>query len=96
MNELKSTTEVKLEPVMHTAAETYDSSDDAAVFRGPPYVTPAVKCMMRRKNKLMRLGRCEEAAAFAKKIGVVIKNFNSAELSRVVMCCPILVMCGLK
>src|SRR5664279_2190384 len=49
----------------------------------PPYVTPAVKRMMRRKNKLMRLGRCEEAAAFAVKIGAAIKNFNSAELSRV-------------
>ena len=49
----------------------------------PPYVTPAVKRMMRRKNTLIRLGRCEEAAALAVKIGAAIKNFNSAELSRV-------------
>src|SRR5664279_3308100 len=30
----------------------------------PPYVTPAVKCMMRRKNKLMRLGRCEDCLLY--------------------------------
>ena len=47
------------------------------------YVKPAVKCMIGRKNKLMRLGQCEEAAALAVKIGAAIKNFNSAELSRV-------------
>ena len=31
---------------------------------------------------MRQLGRCEEPLALAKKIGAVIKNFNSAELNR--------------
>ena len=49
----------------------------------PPYVTPNVKSMLRQKNKLIRSGRVEKAAALVMKIGTAIKNFNSAELSRV-------------
>jgi len=49
----------------------------------PPYVTPIVKRMLRQKNNLMRSGRVEKAAALATKIGLAIKNYNSAELSRV-------------
>ena len=49
----------------------------------PPYVTPFVKHMLRRKNKLMRSGRTDEAAALAGKIGDAIKRYNSAELCRV-------------
>jgi hypothetical protein len=49
----------------------------------PPYVTTAVKCMLRRKNILMRSGRLEEAAAIAVKIADAIKRYNSAELCRV-------------
>jgi hypothetical protein len=48
-----------------------------------PYVTPTVKYMLRRKNKLMRSGKIEQAAALAVKIGDTIKKFNSAELGRV-------------
>jgi len=43
----------------------------------PPYVTTAVKCMLRRKNMLMRSGRLEKAAAIAAKIGDAIKQYNS-------------------
>ena len=49
----------------------------------PPYVTPIVKNMLRRKNRLMRSGRVEEAAALAVKIGDAIKKYTSAELNRV-------------
>ena len=49
----------------------------------PPYITPAVKCMLRRKNQLMRSGRVEAAAALAVKIGIAIKLYTSAELSRI-------------
>ena len=35
----------------------------------PPWVTPTVKYMLRRRNELMRAGRAEEAAALATKIG---------------------------
>jgi predicted DNA-binding helix-hairpin-helix protein len=48
----------------------------------PQYIPPSVKCMMRQKNKLMRSGRIEQAAALATKIGEAIKNFISADLSR--------------
>ena len=49
----------------------------------PPYVTPAIKHMLRQKNKLMRAGQVEQAGALAVKIGEAIKKFCSAELSRV-------------
>ena len=49
----------------------------------PPYVTPGVKHMLRRKNHLMRSNRVEEAAALAVEIGLAIKNYISAELRRV-------------
>ena len=49
----------------------------------PEFVSPAVKSMLRKKNKLMRLGRIEEADALARRIGAAIIRFNCAELSRV-------------
>ena len=49
----------------------------------PPFVTPTVKCMLRRKNALMRVGNVERAAALAVKIGDAIERHNSAELNRV-------------
>ena len=49
----------------------------------PPYITPNVKSMLRRKNRLMRSGHVEKAAALATKIGRAIRNYNTAELSRV-------------
>ena len=49
----------------------------------PPYITTAVKSMLRRNNSLMRSGQLEEAATIAAKIGAAIKQYNSAELSRV-------------
>jgi len=35
----------------------------------PNYVTPYIKSALRRKNKLMRAGRMEEAGALAERIG---------------------------
>jgi len=51
----------------------------------PDLVSPAVKSMLCKKNKLMRLGRIEEADALARRIGrpTAIIRYNSAELSRV-------------
>ena len=39
--------------------------------------------MLRQKNKLMRSGRVEKAAALASKIGRAIRNYTNAEFSRV-------------
>ena len=43
----------------------------------PHFVTPAVKAMLRRKNRLMRSGRVEEAGAIAKRVRSVITRSNS-------------------
>jgi len=34
----------------------------------PPFVSPAIKAMLRRKNRLMRSGRVEEAGALARRV----------------------------
>ena len=49
----------------------------------PPFVTPVVKRMLRKKNALMRSGKVEKAAALSKKIGDAIKKHNTAEFSNV-------------
>jgi head-tail adaptor len=49
----------------------------------PPYVTPVVKWMLRKKNALMRSGKVEQAATLSKKIGDAIKARNTAEFSNV-------------
>lgn len=47
----------------------------------PEFVTPAVKAMLRRKNRLMRRGRTDEADVLAGRIGRAIISYNSVELS---------------
>jgi len=48
--------------------------------RDPDYVTPEIKAMLRRKNKLMRSGRVEEAGALAGRIGKEITRRNKGRL----------------
>ena len=60
----------------------------------PEFVTPAVKAMLWRKNRLMRRGRIDEADVLACRIGRAIIRYNSVELSRVDP--KIRVQCGLK
>ena len=50
--------------------------------RDPEYITPAIKVMLRRKNKLMRAGRVEEAGALAKRIGSDITSQCKGRLSK--------------
>ena len=49
----------------------------------PQFVTPAVKAMLRRKNRLMRRGPIDETDVLACRIGRAIIRHNSVELSRV-------------
>ena len=42
--------------------------------RDPEYVTPEIKAKLRRKNRLMRAGRVEEAAALAVWNAVLLFN----------------------
>ena len=50
--------------------------------KDPPYVTPTIKCMLRRKNKLMRQGKMEAASSLAKIISKHIIAKNSATFSK--------------
>jgi hypothetical protein len=49
--------------------------------RDPPYVTPAIKSMLRRKNKLMRAWRVEEAGALSARFGQAIQRRCGFQLS---------------
>jgi len=59
-----------------------DNSETTVTTADPHFVTPAVKAMLRQKNRLMRTGRVEEDAAIAKRVrSIIIKN-NSVRLHR--------------
>ena len=42
--------------------------------RDPEYITPRIKAMLRRRNRLMRMGRAEEAGALSIRIGQAIER----------------------
>src|SRR6218665_3618241 len=48
--------------------------------REPAFMTPDIKYLLRRKNRLMEQGRLEEASAMAAKIGRSIARSNSRHL----------------
>jgi hypothetical protein len=48
--------------------------------RDPAYVTADIKALLRRKNRLMRNGRVEEAGSVATRIGMIIRRRNSVKL----------------
>jgi len=47
------------------------------------YITPEIKAKLRLKNRLMRAGRVEEAAALAERIGNDIARRGKARLNRI-------------
>ena len=49
--------------------------------RDPEYITPGIKARLRRKNRLMRAGRVEEAGALATRIGKDIACRNRTRLT---------------
>ena len=51
--------------------------------RDPNYITPAIKSKLRRKNRLSRAGRIEEANTLARRIGKYIAARNRTRLSRI-------------
>ena len=51
--------------------------------RDPEYITPDIKAKLRRKNRLMRPGRIEEADALAEHIGTDITEQNSRRLRHI-------------
>lgn len=50
----------------------YPEQEITVTSSDPPYVTPAVKALLRRKNRLMRAGRTEKADAIAARIRTTI------------------------
>jgi len=48
--------------------------------REPDFMTPEIKTLLRRKNRLMRRGRLEEASAIALKVGKAIARQNGRRL----------------
>jgi hypothetical protein len=51
--------------------------------RDPDYITPAIKSMLRRKNRLMRAGRVEEAGVLAERIGKEMTRHGKTRLSKI-------------
>jgi len=50
--------------------------------RDPDYVTPYINAQLRKKNRLMRAGRVEEAGAIAERIGKDIVKCNRTRLQK--------------
>jgi len=48
----------------------------------PAFITPSIKAMLRKKNRLMRSGQVEKAGALAKRIGGCIVKQNEHRLKR--------------
>jgi len=51
--------------------------------RDPPYVTPEIKAKLRRKNRLMHMGRVDEAEALAARIGKDIARHRQHQLKHI-------------
>ena len=50
----------------------YPEREITVTSSDPPYVTPTVKALLRRKNRLMHAGRTDEAGATAARIRTII------------------------
>jgi hypothetical protein len=61
----------------------YPEREITVTSSDPPYVTPAVKALLRRKNRLMHAGRTEEAGAIAVRIRTTITRSSSKWLRKV-------------
>jgi len=61
----------------------YPESSITITSRDPPYMTAHVKAMLRRKNRLMRKGRVDEASALAQRIGNEITRLTKTQMSLV-------------
>ena len=50
--------------------------------RDPPYITPYIRSLLRKKNRLMRAGRVEKAGARARRVGKAITKRNMTRLQK--------------
>jgi Reverse transcriptase (RNA-dependent DNA polymerase)/Endonuclease/Exonuclease/phosphatase family len=51
--------------------------------RDPDFITPEIKAKLRRKNRLMRAGRVEEAGALAERIGRDMKKYGKTRFRKI-------------
>ena len=51
--------------------------------RDPDYITPEIESKLRRKNRMKRAGRVEEAGALARHIGYDMKRHGKTRLNRI-------------
>jgi hypothetical protein len=63
--------------------EFYPERTITMTSRDPSYVTPEIKAKLRRKNRLMRAGRVEEAGALARQIGRDIMRRSKRQLEQI-------------
>ena len=52
----------------------------------PPHITPLVKSLRRRRNKLRRKGKSDDANQLSTKIGNLITDFRATQLQRLSHC----------
>jgi len=55
----------------------YPEREITVTSSDPPYVTPTVKALLRRKNRLMRAGRTDEAGSIAARIRTIITRSST-------------------
>ena len=63
--------------------EFYPERTVTVTSRDPSYMTPDIKAKLRRKNRLMRAGRVEEAGALASQIGKDITRRSKRQLEQI-------------
>jgi len=63
--------------------EFYPERSITLTSRDPSYITPMIKARLRRKNRLMRAGRVDEAGALARQIGRDITRQSKRQLEKI-------------
>ena len=63
--------------------EFYPERTITVTSRDPSYITPVIKARLRRKNRLMRAGRVDEAGALARQIGRDITRQSKRQLEKI-------------
>jgi len=67
---------------MQLLNQHYPEKVVTTISRDPEYITPRIKVLLCRRNRLMRTGQVEEAGAISVRIGQAIERRCRAQLSR--------------
>ena len=69
--------------VQNLLDQFYPERETTVTSGDPPFITPVGKAMLRRKNRLMRAGRIEEADAIARRVRNIIMQKSSSLMRNV-------------